>query len=95
MKDLLAHIYGDDFVSKITEFEKRLDAIEKENIEWFKSQPARFENEEHDKLEHHYVLAWNSSGRVMFSINGDSILPNPIKDKCKEAFKDVFGEKLH
>jgi hypothetical protein len=69
-----------------------LKAIEEKYKDFFKERKGKYETDEHDKLEYHWIII-TRGGQIKFSVNDDSGLPEYIRKECYQVFHDVYGVK--
>lgn len=69
---------------------KGLQAIEEKYKDFFKNRDGRFESDEHDKLQYHWMII-SRGGQIRFHFTKDSDLPDHIRKECIEVFKVAYG----
>jgi hypothetical protein len=89
--DYLALMIGEKDSKKIEEFNKALLAIEDRHIDFFKSRPAKYETEKHDRLKNHCAI-WDNGNRITFGFEEDTDIPHCIIKECFVLFDQIFNE---
>jgi hypothetical protein len=92
MGNIAEFIYGEEYAEKNRAFAEEIDRIEERYIDYFKSQPARNETEEHDRLHHHFVVR-TAGGQIALDFEAGAPLPPEIRRECTEAFHRIFAYK--
>lgn len=67
--------------SNFAKFNDGLNKIESDNLDFFKSRPGKFENQEHDLLSNHLVSVEYETGKIGYLPHPDSDLPQNIIDQ--------------
>ena len=67
-----------------------MKAIEEKHIDFFRNREGKFESDEHDKLQYHWMII-NRCGQIRFHFTKESDLPDHIRKECIEVFKDAYG----
>jgi hypothetical protein len=92
MGNIAEYIYGEEYAEKNQAFAGEIDRIEERHIDYFKSQPPRNETEEHDRLQHHFVIR-TAGGQIALDFEPAAPLPADIRRECEEAFHRIFAYK--
>lgn len=89
MSDFKKIIYGEEFVKRESELDKRLLEIEKKYEYWFEQRPPKFEKDKHDRLHNHTFMHYDNS-MITFAFAKDCDIPEIIMNECLAAFNEVF-----
>ena len=81
--------YGKQFANAKKNFEAELNTIEQEHISYFKSKPAKYPFEEHERLHNHFIFHYNGYHTTFGQAKG-SDLPAVIWDQCTASFRKHF-----
>jgi hypothetical protein len=90
--DIYELFVGKERFKKERQFEKELLRIEEEYIDFFKSRPPKYKDEEHDRLHNHYLILGDNN-ILRFGFENESELPYELIIKCNKAFNDIFKEE--
>ena len=84
--------FKNDTESKGKAFYDGMKAVEEKYKDFFESREGKHEEDEHDKLDYHWMIRGNAD-RTLFNFTKDSDLPKHIQNECIKVFNDAYGVK--
>ena len=81
--------YGKEVAEKAKLFKAELDAIDEKHKDFFKERKSHLASQEHDS-SHNHCFTYNDRSTITFNFT-DDVLPEHIKQDCRDAFKKVYG----